>query len=219
MTRFINMNRLLLLSKRSGVLSVALLCVIDTETTGLGKFDRSRPGRIDYPISIGAVIADVNVLKKEVRCVDGMYSLIRIPDTSRAQDTMLIHGILPEELDSAPRPAKVCLELKALLSKYEEMPVGAWNYRFDKHFVNVLFDMAHMIPPSLAWREMMPSSYASLDRYVKACVRHDSVLCLEAHNAFNDCIRALGVHAALHGYGLELPGIVDGKLPQMPVYV
>ena len=198
---------------------MALLCVIDTETTGLGKFDRSRPGRIDYPISIGAVIADVNMLKKQVRYVDGMYSLIRIPDTSRAQDTMLIHGIMPEELDSAPLPAKVCLDLKALLLKYETMPAGAWNYRFDKHFVNVLFGMAHMIPPSLVWKEMMPSSFASLDRCVKAYVRHDGIRCLEAHNAFNDCIRALGVYAALQGYSLELSGIGDDKSPLMPLYL
>src|SRR5208337_1962329 len=109
------MKLLLLDSEQLGVLSLALLCVIDTETTGLGKFDRSKPGRIDYPISIGAVIADVNVIKQQVRYVDGIYSLIRIPDTSRAEDTMLIHGILPEELDSAPGPELVCLKLNELL--------------------------------------------------------------------------------------------------------
>jgi DNA polymerase-3 subunit epsilon len=198
---------------------MALLCVIDTETTGLGKFDRSHPGRIDYPISIGAVIADVNMVTRQVRYVDGMYSLIRIPDTSRAEDTMLIHGILPEELDDAPRPAAVCQQLNALLSKYKTMPVGAWNYQFDKYFVDVLFRMARMVPPSLVWTEMMPASYSSLDRYVTKCVTHNGVLCLEAHNAFNDCIRALGVHAALQGYRLELSGIGHGKPPLMPVYV
>lgn len=192
---------------------MALLCVIDTETTGLGKFDRSRPMRIDYPISIGAVIADINMVEKRIRYVDGMYSLIHIPDTSRALDTMLIHGILPEDLDDAPLPAKVCLELKTLLLKYEAMPAGAWNYRFDKHFVNVLFGMARMVPPSLVWKEMMPSSRASLDRYVKAYVTHDGVRRLEAHNAFNDCIRALGVHAALQGYSLELTNKRNDKSP------
>jgi len=213
------MKILLLNSKQLEVLNVTLLCVIDTETTGLGKFDRSNPGRIDYPISIGAVIADVNVIKKQVRCVDGLYSLIRIPDTSRAEETMLIHGILPEELDSAPRPGMVCLQLNELLSKYETMPIGAWNNQFDKHFVDVLFRMAHMVPPSLVWSEMMPSSYASLDRFVKAYVKHDEVLCLEAHNAFNDCIRALGVYAVLHGYQLELSGLGNGKQPLISVYV
>lgn len=198
---------------------MALLCVIDTETTGLGKFDRGNPRRVDYPISIGAVIADVNMARKHVRCADGMYSLIRIPDTSRAEDTMLIHGILPEELDSAPAPAKVCRTLNAMLSKYDAMPVGAWNYQFDKHFVNVLFGMARMLPPSLVWIEMMPERYACLERYVRACVTHDGVLRLEAHNAFNDCIRTLAVHAALNGYTFELPGSESGKCSHMPLII
>jgi hypothetical protein len=198
---------------------MTLLCVIDTETTGLGKFDRCDPGRVDYPISIGAVIADLNHIKRQVRYVDGMYSLIRIPDTSRAQDTMLIHGILPEELDSAPAPAKVCKDLNTILSKYETMPVGAWNYQFDKYFVSVLFRMASMLPPALAWKEMMPAPYCALDRYVNACVKHDSVLGLDAHNAFNDSIRALAVHAALHGYELELPGTGNTGKPLAPIYI
>ncbi|BAI61657.1 conserved hypothetical protein [Methanocella paludicola SANAE] len=198
---------------------MTLLCVIDTETTGLGKFDRANPGRVDYPISIGAVVADVNVVKKQVRCVDGMYSLIRIPDTSKADDTMLIHGILPEELDSAPAPTQVCLDLKALFAKYEAMPVGAWNYHFDKHFVDVLFRMARMLPPSLVWREMMPERYSRLERYVQNHVTHDGVLRLEAHNAFNDCIRTLAVHAALNGYTFELPGSLGIESPRMPVTI
>lgn len=192
---------------------MTLLCVIDTETTGLGKFDRRDPGRLDYPISIGAVIADVNLAKKQVRYIDGMYSLIRIPDTSRAQETMLIHGIMPEELGGAPAPVKVCNDLNAMLSKYEAMPAGAWNYPFDKYFVGVLYRMARMLPPALAWKEMMPAPYCALDRYVNACVKHEEVLGLDAHNAFNDCIRALGVHAALQGYRLELSGIGHGKPP------
>jgi len=196
---------------------MALLCVIDTETTGLGKFDRSNPRRVDYPISIGAVIANVDSINGQVRLVDGMYSLIRIPDTSKAKDTMLIHGILPEELDSAPMPRKVCIDLKALLSKYEVMPVGAWNYQFDKYFVDLLFGMGHILPPALIWREMMPAPYTSLDRSVKSCVTHRGVLCLDAHNAFNDCIRTLAVHAALKGYSLEMPGIGGHMLYNTPI--
>ncbi len=196
-----------------------MLCVIDTETTGLGKFDRCDPGRVDYPISVGAVIADVDQLKRRVRYVDGMYSLIRIPDTSRAEDTMLIHGILPEELNIAPAPSKVCKDLNAMFSKYAAMPVGAWNYQFDKHFVNVLYKMARMQPPALAWKEMMPAPYCALDRYVKACVKHDEILSLEPHNAFNDSVRALAVHAALHGYELELPCTGSARKPLAPACV
>jgi DNA polymerase-3 subunit epsilon len=206
-----------LISKQLEVLSVALLCVIDTETTGLGKFDRSCPGHIDYPISIGAVIADVNTITKQVHIIDGMYSLIRIPNTSMAENTMLIHGILPEELDNAPQPTKVCIEFKSLLSKYDSTPIGAWNYQVDKYFVDILFHMAHMVSPNLVWKEMMPSPYASLDRHVKACVTHEGVLCLEAHNAYNDCIRALGVYTATKGYKLELPLSGDHNIPLTPV--
>jgi hypothetical protein len=205
-------------SKRWELSNISLLCVIDTETTGLGKFDHSVKGKVDYPISLGAVIADVNILEKRVRYVDGMHSLIRIPDTSRAEDTMLIHGILPKELDDAPQPADVCTAFKGLLSRYEDMPACAWNYRFDKHFVDLLFRMGHMVTPELAWKEMMPTPYAGLERYVRSCVTQEGVLGLDAHNAFNDCIRALAVHAALHGYSLEMPGN-EGSKARVPIFV
>lgn len=184
---------------------MAKLCVIDTETTGLGKFDKSNPARKDYPISIGAVIADVSVQDKSIRYVDGMKSLIRIPCPSKARDTMLIHGIMPEDLESAPKPAEVCEELMGLLSKHDIVHAAAWNYRFDKHFVDILFEMAHMRPPSLKWMEMMPERYSSLEKYVSKWVRNERIRSLEAHDAFNDCIRALEVYAVLQGYSFYPP--------------
>lgn len=183
---------------------MALLCVIDTETTGLGKFDRRKPVYDDYPISLGAVIADVNSSLRTVTCVDGMYSLIRIPDPSRAQRTMMIHGILPEEVEQAPPAKLVCNDMLHLLKRHDRMHVGAWNHQFDRYFVEILYAMARMPPPALKWVEMMPYEKASLDRCVANYVRHEEVRCLDAHNAFNDCIRALSVHAALRGYTLDI---------------
>ena len=184
---------------------MAKLCVIDTETTGLGKFDRSNPERKDYPISIGAVIVDIYNHDKSIQYVDGMKSLIRIPCPSKARDTMLIHGIMPEDLENAPKPAEVCKALTGLITRHDITYAAAWNYKFDRHFVDLLFDMAHMRPPSLKWGEMMPERYSSLEKYVSKYARDERIRSLEAHDAFNDCIRALEVYAVLHGYSFYPP--------------
>jgi DNA polymerase-3 subunit epsilon len=186
---------------------MSLISVVDTETTGLGKFDKRGLQEQDYPISIGIVVADVDECSKTIKCLDGMYSLIRIPNPSLAERTMLIHHILPEEVESAPSPRYVCKCVLDLFKRHGIMPICAWNYPVDKYFMDILFKMARLESPVIKWVEMKPEARACLETYVNSCVHEERILGLEAHNAFNDCNRTLGVYAALEGFALDLSGV------------
>jgi hypothetical protein len=186
---------------------MSLISVVDTETTGLGKFDKRGLREQDYPISIGIVVADIDEGSKTIKCLDGIYSLIRIPNPSLAERTMLLHHILPDEVESAPLPKVVCKGLLELYGRHGIMPVCAWNYQVDKYFMDILFKMANLESPSLKWLEMKPDGMACLDTYVNSCVHEESILDLEAHNAYNDCIRALSVYSTLHGFNFDIAGV------------
>jgi DNA polymerase III epsilon subunit-like protein len=183
---------------------MTLISVIDTETTGLGKFDKRGLREQDYPISIGIVVADVDESSKTIKCLDGMYSLIKIPNPSLAERTMLIHHILPEDVEGAPSPKLVCKNVLELYKRHGLIPVCAWNYPVDKYFMEIMFKMARVESPDLKWVEMKPESRACLDTYVNSFVHEKEVLNLEAHNAYNDCIRTLSVYAALNGFTLDI---------------
>lgn len=181
--------------------------VIDTETTGLGIFDRVNPRHDDYPISIGMLIAEFDEDKKAIRCIDSMHSLIRIPNPERAEDTALIHGIMPEDLEDAPSPREVCDAVTGLCGDHGLSVAAAWNHRFDKYFVDRLYSLGKAQAPGFTWFELQPAKMARLSTYTKKVVAREDVLCLPAHHALCDCVRALAVFATMGGHELDLSGV------------
>jgi DNA polymerase-3 subunit epsilon len=180
--------------------------VLDTETTGLGKFDRYTPRHDDFAISVGLVIADADLDAQQIKCMDCMYSLIRIPDPDRSKDTFHIHGISEDLVAAAPAPQEVCASILGMQERYGFDVAGAWNHRFDRYFVDRLFNLSEMQRPKWDWLEMQPAPYAKLDHHVRT-VNHDDVRKLPGHNALNDSVRALGVFAHRKGFGLDLSPI------------
>lgn len=194
-----------------------LISVLDFEATGLGKFDRAGGKEDDYPVSVGIVVARVDDGEKVVRCIDSFQSLIRVPNPMKVEETAFLHGIFPEDLENAPRPKDVCRQIVDLYRKHGLSSAGAWNCRVDRYFFDALFRMGKTEPPALRWIEMQPERRASLEHYVSRCVTDRQVLMLDAHDALNDCLRALGVMAALKGYALDLSGVRPGAVaPEIP---
>ena len=186
---------------------MSLISVVDIEATGLGKFDTTHYKEDDYPVSIGIIVASVEEEKKVIRCIDSYTSLIKIPNPSKVEKTSLIHSIFPEDLENAPGPKEVCRHVIDLYNKYGLSLAGAWNHRVDRYFFDILFKMGKMEQPTLKWIEMQPERMASLELYVLKCVNDPDVLSAEAHDALNDCVRAIGVMAALKGCTLDLSGV------------
>lgn len=104
--------------------------VIDFETTGKDDY------RKDLPISIGALVADLKD-DKTIECRGSLYSLIRVPNPSWAEDSKFKHGISVEEVANAPEPSKVCVEYLQMRQKYKFEHAAAWYHQFDK---NILID-------------------------------------------------------------------------------
>jgi hypothetical protein len=180
--------------------------VVDTETTGLGKFDRRSPRDDDFALSIGLVIADADLDAMYLKCLDSMYSLIRIPDPSRSRDTFHIHGISEDSVATAPKPQEVCLSVLELQKRYGFDVAGAWNHRFDRYFVDRLFRLSRMERPAWDWLELQPMPYAKLDHHAQSAGNRE-IRSLPGHNALNDSIRALGVFAERKGFELDLSAI------------
>lgn len=187
---------------------MVLLCVIDTETTGLGIFNKGSPRHDDYPVSVGAVVADVDIDHREITCLDSMYSLVRIPDPSRAEDTFFIHGITQEEIERAPMPGEVCERILSMKKIHGFDYAGAWNHQFDKYFMRKLFKLSKVRELPMNWIEMQPRKFAKLDDYVPRIVC-DEIKCMPGHNALNDCYRALGVYATLGGFEIKMDMVVE----------
>jgi DNA polymerase III alpha subunit (gram-positive type) len=180
--------------------------VIDTETTGLGKFNRYSPRHDDFAISIGLVIADADLDAERVKCMDCLYSLIRIPDPARSKDTFHIHGISEDRVASAPVPQDVCTAILRMQELYGFDVAGAWNHRFDRYFVDRMFSLSEMEKPKWDWLEMQPVPYAKLDHHVQS-VSHEDVRSMPGHNALFDSVRALGVFAHRKGFELDISPI------------
>ncbi|MCD1296266.1 hypothetical protein CUJ83_14785 [Methanocella sp. CWC-04] len=191
---------------------MVILSVIDTETTGLGIFNRGCPCHDDHAISLGMVIADVDVDTRNIKCLDSMYSLICIPDPSRAEDTYMIHGIRSEEIEKAPSPAEVCEIFLGMRERYGFQYAGAWNHEFDKYFIRRTFKLSGLKKPALNWVEMQPRKFAKLDHYVSSVI-YPEIKGLAGHNALNDCLRALGVYATLGGMELDMSLLKGKALP------
>jgi DNA polymerase III epsilon subunit-like protein len=182
--------------------------VIDTETTGLGKFDRRCPRDDDFAISIGLVVADADLDRMRLKCTDCMYSLIRIPDPSRSNDTFHIHGIDAGQVASAPAPQEVCSSILALQDRHNFDVAAAWNHSFDRYFVDRLFRLSDLRQPKWDWLELQPVPYAKLDQHVQT-VSHDAIKGLPGHNALYDSVRALGVFAHRKGFDLDISPIAS----------
>ena len=180
--------------------------VIDTETTGLGRFDRHAPCHDDFAISVGLVIADADLDAEQIKCLDCLYSLIRIPDPCRSKNTFHIPGISEDRVAAAPVPQAVCAAIWGLQVRYGFDVAGAWNHRFDRYFVDRLFGLSGMEMPKWDWLEMQPAPYAKLDYHVQT-VSRDDVRKLPGHNALFDSVRALGVFAHRKGFELDLSQI------------
>jgi hypothetical protein len=185
---------------------MVIMGVIDTETTGLGIFNRECPCHDDYAISIGIVIADVDIDTKHIKCLETMYSLIRVPDPMRAEDTYFIHGLCCEEIEAAPSPEEVCGKILEMRDNYGLYYTGAWNHEFDKYFLRRIFRLSKMREPDFKWIEMQPRKFAKLDHYVPS-IRCEEIKCLAGHNALNDSLRALGVYANIGGFELDISNI------------
>lgn len=188
-----------------------ILCVVDTETTGLGIFDRKQK-RDDHALSIGLVVADVDLETRHIECLDSAYSLISIPDPEMANDAYHIHGISPEMVAAAPDAAEVCRQFLQVHDSYGFEFAGAWNHRFDRYFIDKLFSRSRMRLPGLRWIEMQPEMYAKLDRYATS-IACDDIKALPAHNALNDCMRALGVYATIGGFEIDISRIASKVAP------
>ncbi|WP_424357137.1 exonuclease domain-containing protein [Methanocella sp. MCL-LM] len=184
-----------------------ILSIVDLEMTGLGKFDIANPVDDDYPVSIGIILAGVDEESKVIRCLDSFHTLIRIPNPSKVEETSIFHHIFPEDLEAAPKPKEVCGQIRKFYEKYGEIPAGAWNHKVDRHFVDILFKMGKMESPMRKWVELQPERMASLEKYVAQYVQDPAILGLDAHDALNDCIRTIGVMAALKNYGLDMSGL------------
>ncbi len=180
--------------------------VLDTETTGLGKFDRHAPRHDDFAISVGLVIADADLDAQQIKCTDCLYSLIRIPDPDRSKDTFHIHGISEDQVAAAPAPQDVCASILRMQERHGFDVAGAWNHRFDHYFIDRLFNLSEMEKPKWDWLEMQPAPYAKLDHHVQS-VSHDDIRQLPGHNALNDSVRALGVWAHRKGFELDISPI------------
>lgn len=180
--------------------------VVDTETTGLGIFNKPSPRHDDYAVSIGLTIADADFDMQHIDCIDCFYSLVRIPDPARSRETFHIHGISEDRIASAPSPQDVCASIRGLQERYGFEVTGAWNHRFDQYFVDRLFKQSAGEQPGWRWLEMQPVPYAKLDKHA-AAVSHEEVRSLPAHNALTDSIRALGVFADNNGFDMDLSRI------------
>ncbi len=174
--------------------------VIDTETTGIVTED--------YAISLGTLIADIDHEEGTIECIDGMYSLICIPDPSMAERTRRIHGILPENVALAPSPSDVCSKYLELKSNHRFMHAAAWNHQFDRRFVEKLFYLAYVKAPVLQWEELQPMPYAKLDKYVPR-LKCEYARSLSGHHALKDCARALSVYAEYNGYNLDVVSLKE----------
>lgn len=186
---------------------MSLISVLDVEATGLGKFDNTSRKEDDYPVSVGIVVANIDDETREVRCIDSFHSLIRIPNPLKVEETAFLHNIFPEDLENAPKPKEVCKQIIELYKKYGISSTGAWNHRVDRYFIDILFRMGKVEQPALKWIEMQPEHRASLEQCVLKYVNNPEVLGLDAHDALNDCVRTIGVIAAMKGYALDLSGI------------
>jgi DNA polymerase III epsilon subunit-like protein len=180
--------------------------VLDTETTGLGKFDRRAPRHDDFAISVGLVVADADIDAEQIKCLDCMYSLIRIPDPDRSKDTFHIHGISEDRVAAAPAPQEVCASILGMQERYGFDVAGAWNHRFDHYFIDRLFRLSDLEKPEWDWLELQPAPFAKLDYHVQS-VSHEDIRQLPAHNALYDSVRALGVFAHRKGFELDLAPI------------
>ncbi|WP_424360017.1 3'-5' exonuclease [Methanocella sp. MCL-LM] len=174
---------------------------MDTETTGLGIFGKER--RDDHALSIGMLVADIDLEARQITCLDCMDSLIRIPDPSKAEDTFFVHGITPEQVAAAPAPEEVCQKFLTVHGNHSFAFAGAWNHKFDKYFVDKLFKQGGVRQPGLNWIEMQPKPYAKLDNYADS-IRCEDIRALPGHNALNDCFRALGVYATIGGMEMDV---------------
>ena len=181
--------------------------MVDVEATGLGRFDRRLPFDDDYPVSIGIVVASIDDYEKRIRCIDSYYSLIRIPKPVGVLESTVFHKIYPKDLVDAPVPNEVCRQIMGLYRRHGKMPAGAWNYHVDRYFVEILFKMGGMKKPEFKWIELKPNESASLDKYVAEHVVDQKVRNLRPHHALNDCVRALGVMAAITNSSLDLSGV------------
>ncbi len=154
-------------------------------------------------MSIGMLVADIDLEARQVKCLDCMDSLIRIPDPGRAQETFFIHGITPDQVAAAPSPEEVCQQFLTLHGSYSFAFAGAWNHRFDRYFVDKLFKQGGARKPGFGWIEMQPRPYAKLDAYADS-IQCEQIKALSGHNALNDRFRALGVYAAIGGLELDV---------------
>lgn len=175
---------------------MVLWSVIDTETTGIVAGD--------YAISLGTLVADIDLEEGTIECIDSMYSLICIPEPSMAERTRWIHGISPENVATAPPPSDVCSQYLELKSNHCFIHAAAWNHPFDRRFVEKLFNLAKVKVPALQWEELQPKPYARLDKYVPR-LKCEYAKSLSGHHALMDCARALCVYAEYNGYDLDVP--------------
>jgi DNA polymerase-3 subunit epsilon len=181
------------------VIFTVLWGVVDTETTGLTA--------ADHAISLGVLIAEVDHSGGTITCLDSIYTLIRIPDPSMAEQTKFIHGISQEEVEGAPVSAEVCMKFLDLKRRHRFSYIAAWNHRFDRRYLEKLFALAGIPAPAVSWVEMQPAPYAKLDTH--ACqLRCGEIRSLPGHNALNDCVRALGVYAEHNRYDLDMPSLI-----------
>jgi DNA polymerase III epsilon subunit-like protein len=182
---------------------MVLLKVIDFETTGLDDYRTNY--RTDLPISIGALVADLKD-DKTIECKGSLYSLIRIPNPSWAQDSKRIHGIPVEDIATAPEPSKVCEQYLKFKHKYGFEEAAAWNYTFDKKHFGRLFGLANAKAPEMNWRELQPAPYVSLDSCIPR-INCDYVRSRSSHNALNDCALELCFYAENNGYSLDVSSV------------
>lgn len=166
-----------------------LVCVIDTETTGLDQRDE--------PISVAVVLLEIEPIKgKLIREVDSYYGL-REPSVPMHPKAQAIHGMSLEQLRGASFDMK---KLRKIVDSADILV--AHNAQFDRRMISkVVPGLMHakwvcsINSLSWLWKEVSPKG-ASLDAICE-------VLELDRprpHNAMADCralITVLSVHSGV----------------------
>lgn len=111
---------------------------VDTETTGLGEFDRGGR-RPDAVVQIGAAWRDNNgkVVVWERVCNPGREFM----EGGRATEALALSGLTVPEVLKAEGAAKVARDFRSLLSKirtaHGSIEICAFNVEFDRAFLSV----------------------------------------------------------------------------------
>jgi DNA polymerase III epsilon subunit-like protein len=117
---------------------MAIIVVVDTETTGLGRFD-GRGARPDAVVQVGLAWRPKGegVQVWERVCNPGP----KFVEGGRADEALKISGLTLEQVLSAPSAESIGRELRSVLARIRrsegEVDLRAFNVEFDKVFLSV----------------------------------------------------------------------------------